>query len=292
VAEVTSALAVAFDWESAGAGLDFDVVVPSGGVIYGGTIDSGRYRVLLGTGGAAGGTSEPLADFLQVAEGAINAAIAATGRTATLTMGADGRVAVALNSGTFDLPGGAVAAILGFTATMTGAGAYTAPHAPKHLALMVSRYGGKRAVRTPGAWATDDAGFSYGVGSGVTTRRYGPTVDFVPRTPSVAAAVGTAATATEPDETGGLATLGDHAAPWTWDDVFATAGGQVCALAEGNFQALRAGTGGGATFALVTVDGAFLAAHEYEPRDPAWPVYYRFELPLTRLASPTYAARS
>lgn len=290
---ISSCLAVAFDWTSAGAGADISAKVASGGTSYTGTIASGAYRVLCGYG-ATPGTTEPLADFLQVVQAAINAGIVASGRTVTVTLNETGHVVIAIDSGTFDLNPKAFMTLLGFTSgvALTGAGTYTASNQPKYLALMVSRYGGSRTVKRPGVWAVDDGGQSYGVQTSIVTRRWQPTIDFVPRTPTVATAASSPATPCEPDEANADWTaLGNRNGAWSWDDLLAVAGGKVCALST-DFQALRASTSSANTYALCTVDPALVTEHAYEPRDPAWPVYFRFMLPLIGYASPAIGTRS
>jgi hypothetical protein len=291
---ISSCLAVAFDWTSAGAGLDIQVKVASGGTTYTGTIASGTYRILCGYGATAGGTTEPLADFLQVVAARLNVAILASGRTITVTLDTTGHVVIAIDSGTFDLNPKPYLTLLGFTdgVSFTGAGTYTATYQPKYLALMVSRYGGSRTVKRPGVWAVDDGGQSYGVQTSITTRRWEPTVDFVPRTPTVATAASLPATPCEPDEANASWTaLGNRHGAWSWDDLFAVAGGKVCALST-DFQALRASTSSANTYALCAIDPALLTEHTWEPRDPAWPVFYRFTLPLIGYASPAIGTRS
>ena len=290
---ISSCLAVAFDWTSAGAGADISAKVASGGTSYTGTIASGAYRVLCGYG-ATPGTTEPLADFLQVVQAAINTGIAGSGRTVTVTLDTTGHVVVAIDSGTFDLNPKPFMVLLGFASgvALTGAGTYTAENQPKYLGLAISRYGGSRSVRRPGVWATDDGGQSYGVASPIATRRWEPTIDFIPRTPTVASSVGSPATPCEPDEVNADWTaLGARDGAWSWDDLLTAAGGKVCALST-DFQALRASTSSANTYALCTVDPSVLVEHAYEPRDPAWPVYFRFTLPLIGYASPAIGTRS
>lgn len=283
------ALALTFSWATAGASADISIKV--GATTYTGGIASGDYRILLGYGATPGGTTEPLADFLQVVAARCTAALTGPGRTVTCTLGADGRVVLAVDSGTFDVNPKPFMDVLGFTpgVALTGAGSYTATYPPRYFATFIGRQGDGRQARVPGAWDTDEAGRVYGVTSGVVTRTESMEFTFLPTDTDLRASLAVDQTAWEPTAAN-YGTLGSTtlAAPWTVLDLLTTGGGKVWALADANLQALRASTSSANRYHLGTVSPADLTAPRAPQQFPDWSAYRKLTLTfVVRSSSPT-----
>lgn len=286
------ALAPSFLWTSAGAGADLAVTI--GATPYTGTVATGSYRVLLGNGGAPGSTSEPLADFLQVVESALQSAIGGSGRTVSLALSpVTSLVTLAIDSGTFDVTPCNALTTLGFNSLMTGAGSYVADYPPRYFLTFIGKQGSGRQATTPGAWDVDESGRAYGVTSAVTTRREELEFTFLPTDTDTRTSLGVYQSAWEPpaSDYGTLASISVNR-PWTALDVLRAGAGSVWAFADGTFQSLAGSTASVQRYFLGTVSPQDLT----QPRAPQqygdWTAYRKLSLTFTVRSSTPTSTRS
>lgn len=277
MAELRHMLASAFGWTAAAG--DISVKIPSGGTTYTAQIPTGTYRMLLGLGAE---------DFLQAFATAINTAIAATGRTLAVTLSATGHAVLAIdNNSAFDVNLTVGTRFLGFNASGVGAASHTGALHPFFAAFFQSLIGGDWRAETPGAFATDFDGRTYGVSSGVTRRRREVELAFIPRDPTYATSLATDATPAHPDDAylGALGATGTARA-WSLDDLFVAARGRLCAFAVGNYQDLRASTSSANRYHLVSLPPEVATGQvEFEEQVAGWPAWRRTRLPLVGYAT-------
>lgn len=233
-------------------------------------------------------------DLIRVLVAAMNAAPGLPGGvTFAATLGTDGRVTITCTGDTWksaDLHTTAVGRILGWSSSASPFSAsHTATLQPMHVAYAVSVELSHRRSTRQGGYATTHGGRVYGWGASTYAHRRELRLAFVPRSPSIATAVGSPATPLEPadayrDSYGSTAT----ARAWSWQDLAAVAPNAAVAW-TGEFQALRTST-------TDAYDVGYLAPEALmeltdEQLDPSWDCYHT--LPLTlHLPSGGSATRS
>lgn len=228
----SGAIAVGFTWTSPGAvgtvtigGVDYSVTVPS----------IANTRVLLAPSGE---------EWLAHVAAAINTAVAASGRSFTLTLDDDGRAVLEVDVGVFNLA--LLASInvrLGFLPSATGAGSITADTPPPHLVLFLSLSGGTWQPRQAGGARRTTGGRVYAIAATGTSWDRSLRATLIPADPTARAEAGTWCTPVRPaDEY--MGSLGDLAIgrEWSMLDAWQLARNANCALAVANFQQLRTST--------------------------------------------------
>lgn len=277
----TSALAVTFAWASAPACWTITI----SGSPYTVNVDAlAAARMCLGRepGGILG--TNGAIDFVRHVEESINDAVVESGRSFTLTFGADDRLKLAVDSGSFTLahstPAGLLLArYLGWIAGGTGA-SFTAVDPPWYLATAISVEAGVPVPRRAGAAERDAAGRVYSFGAGGVSYDRRLTLGRIPRQPVVCADEGCHATPFLPADAY-LHDIGDTSAQrrWSWLDCIEAARNATVAVALYNWQTLGPGDSTSATY----YEG-FLApgtlGHEQEPAftQPSWPVWVQHEI--------------
>jgi len=267
---ISSALAVPFSWTSAGAGLDASFTIAA--TPYSVTVPSlVGARFLL-----APSTTEFIAHVLT----AFNLAIVASGRTFTMIMEDDGRIVLAIDSGTFDgIISQPLNRVLGWLDLSVPVKDVTADTPPWYFATFASITGGQFDPVASGAFEATAGGVVYGFAGTNTSYRTKRKVAFIPRTPAVRVARGDAQSAWWPNDAY-INSLGGTSVTREWSilDVLRVARGGLCGFALGNFQALRTSTS--ETFWQVYVGPSSLINPVTERHDESWPVYHRHELAL------------
>lgn len=246
----TSALAVTFAWTAAPAcwriaiagapGSPYDVTV--------GALAAARMCLGLNVGGTPG-TNGAL-DFIRHVQAAINTAVAASGRTFTLSWGSDDKLTLAVDSGTFASSyltdaGLLLARMLGQIAALAAAtpsAAITADDQPWYLATFAAVSGGLMLPRQAGAAERDAAGRVYAFGAGATSFDWTWTAGMIPLTPEVCTAEDCATTPLLPAPAY-LHAIGstDTARRWSIVDVLHAARNAPVALIRHRWPDLRGG---------------------------------------------------
>lgn len=241
----TSALAVTFAWANAAAcwrvtisGTAYSVTV--------GALTAARMCLGVAPGGTPG--TNGAVDFLRHVETAINTAVAASGRTFTLTLGADDRVTLAVDSGTFTLahlttPGLLLARVLGFLPTGTGVASITADTQPWYLATAIAVQAEALVPSRSGAAERDSAGRVYAFGAGAVSFTRRIVLPRIPRDPTACTDEDCHATPLYPadDYLHELADTGT-ARRWSWLDCIEAARNTTVALALYTWQEHRGGS--------------------------------------------------
>lgn len=261
----TTALAPTFAWTSAGT----DLTITIGGTPYAVTVPTiAATRFLL-----AGSATEFMAHVVS----AINTAVAASGRTFTLTMLPSGRLRLAIDSGKFTLSTSlAFNRLMGFF----GTGIYQdvdADSPPWYFAMFGSVSGGVWAPMQSGGFEVTAGGGVYGFAGTRTAYRRDLTCEFIPWDEAVRSARGDEVSSMWPD----LAYIGDLAGtgvtrPWSVLDVLQAARNVDCGLALGNFQAVRTSTT--EPFYVCRVAPGSLLSPEITRQNDRWPVYVGHKL--------------
>ena len=251
----TSCTAAPFQFTSAGT----DLKITVGGTLHNVTVPSCLTRILCGFG-AIPGTTEPLCDFLQVVQAALNAG--GTTLTWTVTMSpVTGQVTLAAN-GAFTFQAlGTIKNLLGGLNSATGVTAVTSVYAPPYLALFAGRQAaGDWVDETTVAAAEDGVGDSYVITSGLVRWTDELTWSWILRDAPTQIAYGESCSPWHPDPAY-LATPGvlSTARVWSVADQRAVSYGKVLGFGRGTFPALCASTSNGALYDLVTIPGADLA---------------------------------
>lgn len=273
---LTSALAVPFAWTSGGAGADVVLAFASGTTPINVTIPSGTYRMVL---------APAATDFVRVYVAAINAALVAAGRSEvfTATVGADSRITLA-STGAFTMsPLLSAAKLLGIAAGAANVTSIVATYPPAYLATFVERVSADWTPRSAVAGAETLAGVGYGIYSGSWREEDEIAFGYIPRDPATRTSLAV-------DQTPWMPNAGDlvgAAMPrqWTCRDVLETAGGVTCAAALGTFQTLRTSTT--ATYDLVTLPFAEIAAPRKARVRESWDAYFRWTVRLLRQSTQT-----
>ena len=251
----TSCLAAPFQFTSVGT----DLKITVGGTLHAITVPSCLARILCGLG-ATPGTAEPLCDFLQVVQAALNAGGTTLDWTVTMSP-ATGQITLAAN-GIFTFQAlGPIKNLLGGLGSATGVTAVTSAHAPQYVVL----FGGRQAAsdwtdETTVAAAEDGSGNSSVIVSGQYRWSDELTWSWIPRDVATQQAIGDAVSPWHPDPAF-LATPGatGNSRVWSVADQRAVSYGKVLGFARGTYQALCTSTIDGTTYDLVTIPGAELA---------------------------------
>lgn len=261
----TTALAPTFAWTSAGT----DLTITIGGTPYAVTVPTiAATRFLL-----AGSATEFMAHVVS----AINTAVAASGRTFTLTMLPSGRLRLAIDSDKFTLfTSLAFNRLMGFF----GTGTYEhvdADSPPWYFAMFGSVSGGVWAPMQSGGFEVTAGGGVYGFAGTRTAYRRDLTCEFIPWDEAVRSARGDEVSSMWPD----LAYIGDLAGtgvtrPWSVLDVLQAARNVDCGLALGNFQAVLTSTT--EPFYVCRVAPGSLLSPEITRQNDRWPVYVGHKL--------------
>ncbi|MEZ4395027.1 MAG: hypothetical protein R3A48_28450, partial [Polyangiales bacterium] len=184
----TTAIAATFAWEAAAdcwritiAATPYDVTV--------GALAAARMCLGVDAGGTPG--TNGAVDFIRHVLTAINTAVTASGRTFTLTLGADDKLTLAIDSGTFTLAhltaaGLLLSRTLGFIPTGTAA-SLTADDQPWYLATTIAVQAEVLRARRSGAAERDSAGRVYGFGAGAVSYGRRLVLPRIPRNPDSAA---------------------------------------------------------------------------------------------------------
>ena len=257
--KVTSMLAAPFPWVTNPSGHDFTVTV--GGTPYSINVPSGTYRILLGKGGSGGGSTEPLADFLQVVSGVLNAA--GTGIAWSVTLDPTTGLLTLAAASAFSLSGlyAPFYYLVGGWGVASGVTSIRANYPPQYCAF----FGGRESAgdwvdETTVAGSSREDGLEYVLLSGALRWTDTQTWRWIPRDAATATSLGEVVTPWAPDPSF-LATPGNTtgARRWSLADLRQVAFGKVLGLARGNFAALCASTSGGDLYDLVTLPSADLA---------------------------------
>lgn len=261
----TTALAPTFAWTSGGT----DLTITIGGTPYAITVPTiAATRFLLAGSGA---------EFMAHVVSAINTAVAASGRTFTLTMLPSGRLRLAIDSGKFTLfTSLAFNRLMGFF----GTGIYQhvdADSPPWYFAMFGSVSGGVWAPMQSGGFEVTAGGGVYGFAGTRTAYRRDLTCEFIPWDEAVRSARGDEVSSMWPD----LAYIGDLAGtgvtrPWSVLDVLQAARNVDCGLALGNFQAVRTSTT--EPFYVCRVAPGSILSPEITRQNDRWPVYVGHKL--------------
>lgn len=240
----TSALAPTFAWTAATAcwrvtisATPYDVTV--------GAVGAARMCLGLAPGGTPG--TNGAVDFIRHVLAAINTAVAASGRTFTLSFDSEDRLVLAVDSGTFTLAhltaeGLLLTRMLGFIAAGTGA-KITADDQPWYLATVIAVNADVLRARRSGAAERDSAGRVYGFGAGAVSYERRLVLSRIPRDPTACTDEDCHATPLLPDDDY-LHELADTdtARRWSWLDVIEAARNTTVALALYNWQEHRGGS--------------------------------------------------
>lgn len=261
----TTALAPTFAWTSGGT----DLTITISGTPYAVTVPTIAATRFLLAGSAV--------EFMAHVEDAINTAVAASGRTFTLTMLPSGRLRLAIDSGKFTLSTSlAFNRLMGFF----GTGIYQhvdADSPPWYFAMFGSVSGGVWAPMQSGGFEVTAGGGVYGFAGTRTAYRRDLTCEFIPWDEAVRSARGDEVSSMWPD----LAYIGDLAGtgvtrPWSVLDVLQAARNVDCGLALGNFQAVRTSTT--EPFYVCRVAPGSLLSPEITRQNDRWPVYVGHKL--------------
>ena len=242
----TSALAPTFSWAAAPAcwritiaATPYDVTV--------GALAAARMCLGVDAGGTPG--TNGAVDFLRHVAAAINAATGGgAGKTFTLTLGADDKVTLAIDSGTFTLAhptaeGLLLTRMLGFIAAGTGVASITADDQPWYLATTIAVQAEVLRARRSGAAERDSAGRVYGFGAGAVSYERRLVLPRIPRNGDAATEEDCHATPLLPEDAY-LHEPGDTdtARRWSWLDVLEASRNTTVAVALYNWQELRGGS--------------------------------------------------
>lgn len=278
----TAALAPAFDWTSAGAGLD--VTVNAVAV----TVATQR-NVRMWLGKSASGTGQCLVKRVLAA---INAAIGPAVMQASIST--DGKLTFSLVSGAaFTVTWHAtLAALFGDVPNAGGGGAasVTGAYPVKHLGLCGTIDGGDWSPTIAGAAQVTASGVSYGyVSTGAAREEDTLAFGWIIRDPTQKTALGDLTTPWHPADAS-LALIGAHACPWSWRDVLRQSVGRTCALARGNWQTLRTSTT--ETYDLVSVRPADLLQPQRLLATERWLPYHHFTATVYRQGAAPIGTRA
>lgn len=277
--KITSAMAATFDWTSAGAGLDGTLRIHAGDgdTDYPLTVATkADTRICL---------AAPASEFLAHVESEWNSDIAASGRTISLSLDENGRVVLAIDSGTYDYtPSATLGVILGLQGA-ANVSTHTADTQPPHLAFFVSLSGGAWRPVIAGSAEVTEGGRVYSVVASGTSWRRTMRARWVPADPTVRATLSTWATPMRPD-IDSLDAVGDTSTGRSFSlaDFAHLCRNSVVAFAASNFQLLRGGSSTERYYlghlgpdATVALDPA-----RYDAQWPAWEeVDIDFVLPTT-----------
>lgn len=240
----TTALAPTFAWDAAPAcwrvtisATPYDVTV--------GALAAARMCLGVDAGGSPG--TNGAIDFIRHVLAAIHAAVAASGRTFSLALGADDKLTLAVDSGTFTLahltPAGLMLTrMLGFITAGTGA-SLTADDQPWYLATAIAVQASVLRPRRSGAAERDSAGRVYGFGAGAVSWERRLALPRIPRDPTACTDEDCHATPLLPAESS-LHDIGGtgSARRWSWLDVIEASRNTTVALALYNWQDHRGGS--------------------------------------------------
>lgn len=196
-------------------------------------VASGTYRILL---------HAPASDFLKVLETAINAAIAAAGHAAavTVTMRSDGYVLFTA-SASMSMTGihsTALGSLLGFTdSVLTAFTTRRGERFPRHVALLCGQQTEPWAPTREMAVEIAAGGTTYGTMGAQETHESTAVFSFIPDEPG---ATSDYLTPWAPARTN-LSTVGTHTGAWSVRDMLRLAIGQTWAYAH-DYQTVRAST--------------------------------------------------
>ena len=238
---LNTAVAVEFDWTSAGAGADGSITVGSGTVSI--TVPSvSNARMHLGASPASPLTdSGPGTDFVRYVQEAINASLGILTERVTLVLGEDGRITASVDSGvmTLSLSLG-LNRILGFISA-SGVASATADEPPMYLGLLAGSYGGVWERKEPGLAIDEDSGGNvYSFDGGSAQYRREVTCPLVPATLAYAVEAEYPGTPVRPDlEHWSAIASTATARRWSWWDIVKAARNRIVAVALGNFQETR-----------------------------------------------------
>lgn len=261
----TTALAPTFAWTSAGT----DLTITIGGTPYAVTVPTIAATRFLLAGSAV--------EFMAHVEDAINTAVAASGRTFTLTMLPSGRLRLAIDSGKFTLSTSlAFNRLMGFF----GTGTYhhvDADSPPWYFAMFGSVSGGVWAPMQSGGFEVTAGGSVFGFAGTRTAYRRDLTCEFIPWDEAVRSARGDEVSSMWPN----LAYVGDLAGtgvtrPWSLLDVLQAARNVDCGLALGNFQTVLTSTS--EPFYVCRVAPGSILSPEITRQNDRWPVYVGHKL--------------
>lgn len=265
--KLSSAMAATFDFTSAGTGLDGTLRIPAGmgGTDYPLTVASkADTRIVL---------AAPTDEFLSHVESAWNSSIAASGRAISLSMDEQGRVVLAIDSGTYEyLPSADLTVLLGLQGAAK-VSTHTADSQPPHIVFFGSISGGAwRPVIAGGAEVTE-GGKVYAICATGTSWRRTMRARWIPTDTTTRASLGVWVSAMRPDLSAWSA-IGDLSSgrDFSLADFVHFARNGVVAFAQSNFQLLRAGSsteryhlgylGPEATLSL--------SPDRYDPQWPTW----------------------
>lgn len=222
---ITTVIAVPF----AGTGQSFTLTI--GVTTYTVTLTAGTYRVALAP------SSGSVRDALRELQAALNAPSPSLpgGTSFSVALGSDGLVAITCTSAFafVSLHSTTLGSVLGYLAASSGAATtQTAARAPWYLALFVSTQRTAWQPRTPGGTTRTAAGVVQSLAGSGTSYDARLDVDFIPRDPAVAAAVGSPGTPAYPAEEylSDLGGTGTPARPWSLLDVLVAARNQQVAI--------------------------------------------------------------
>lgn len=262
----TTALAPTFAWTSAGT----DLTITIGGTPYAVTVPTiAATRFLL-----AGSATEFMAHVVS----AINTAVAASGRTFTLTMLPSGRLRLAIDSGTFGLSSApAFNRVVGFLPGGLALADTTADTPPWYFATFGAVSGGVWAPMQSGGFEVTAGGSVFGFAGTRTAYRRDLTCEFIPWDEAVRSARGDEVSSMWPN----LAYIGDLAGtgvtrPWSLLDVLQAARNVDCGLALGNFQTVLTSTS--EPFYVCRVAPGSILSPEITRQNDRWPVYVGHKL--------------
>jgi len=270
--KITSAMAVTFDWESAGAGLDGTLRIPAGGpgTDYPLTVASKTgVRICL---------ADMTSEFLSYVQSEWNTSIAASGRTITLTLTEEGRVRLAIDSGTYEyLPSIGMQRVTALQGT-GNVSAHTADTQSPYIVFFASLSGGSwRPVVAGGAERTS-GGRVYAIAATNTSWDRTMKARWVPATTAVQGTLGFWTTPMRPDIQA-MSYVGDLSASAgaTLTDFMHFARNAVVAFAMSNFQALRTGSATDYYFLGYLGPRALL---NFSPTryDDQWPTYEEVDI--------------
>ena len=235
--KLSSAMAATFDFTSAGAGLDGTLRIPAGG---GGTdypltvASKADTRIVL---------AAPASEFLAHVETAWNSSIGASGRTISLSMGEDGRVVLAIDSGTYEYtPSSTLTVLLGLQGA-ANVSTHTADSQPPHIVFFGSISAGTwRPVVAGGAEVTE-GGKVYAIVATGTSWRRTMRARWIPTDTATRTALGVWVSAMRPT-IDNLSSVGDITSgrDFSIADFVHLARNGLVAFASSNFQALRGGS--------------------------------------------------
>lgn len=272
---LTSAVSSSFPWVSRGVHADVVLTFPSGPDCDA-TVSTGTYWAYL---------SPQNYDFLWVVESAINARMAALGRSEffSLTLGSNGKATLSCTGGVFSVSATYPAlAELGFVPPVGFTDSLAAVYQPAHICYFVERVSPDWSPQLAAAGATTLYGYSPGIYSGVYREEDEILFGYIPRNPVTASDLQLNQTPWMPDP--GYSPLSaSFPRPWTVLETLLECGGRAIYMSLGNFQKILADPSLITPFYSVSLPFPEIGAPRKERVREGWDAYFKWTAKWVRI---------